>query len=123
MRPIDHFLSQADRLALSLKPGEVPGEESKSRLLFEFSSLVSPVTGREAAEDLFCRSLERHGPGALQKLGAMAAFLLGEYDDSMDLEKEDWEDLRETLEEVSEEIDLNTLTSLMGDLLSRGKLN
>jgi hypothetical protein len=89
----------------------------------EFSALASPVIGQEAAEDLFCRSQERHGAEVPQKLGAIAAFLLGEYDDPMGLEKDDWEDLRETLEEVSGEINLDTLTTLMGELLSRGKLN
>jgi hypothetical protein len=88
----------------------------------EFLALASPVIGREAAEALFARSRERHGAGAPEKLDAIAAFLVGEYNDSMGLEKGDWEDLRETLEEVAGEINLDTLTLLMGELLSRGKL-
>jgi hypothetical protein len=123
MRSIDRFVSQLDRLALSLKPGESPDKQTSSRFCAEFSSLVSPVIGHRAAADLFYQTLERSRPDtALQKLGAMAAFFLGEFEDTQSLDKEDLEDIRETLEEVSGEINLSTLTILMGELLARGKL-
>jgi hypothetical protein len=123
MRLIDRFFSQLDRAALSLKPGENPEGQTISRLCGEFSSLLSPVIGRDAGADLFYRTLERCEPApALQKLGAMAAFFLEEFEDTQSLDEEDLEDLRETLEEVSGDIDLNTLTTLMGELLARGKL-
>jgi hypothetical protein len=78
-----------------------------------------------AAADLYNRTLNRVPGGAgLQKLGAMAAFFLGDYDEeTMPLDKEDWEEIRGTLEDVSEEIDIKTLTGLMGELLSRGALD
>jgi hypothetical protein len=50
----------------------------------------------------------------------MAAFFLGEYDDSMSLGDEDWDDIRETLEEAAGEMEINTLTELMAELLKRG---
>jgi hypothetical protein len=40
----------------------------------------------------------------------------------MSLADDDWEDIRETLEEVAGEMNMDTLTALMGDLLSRGKV-
>lgn len=106
-------------------------------LVREFTSLISPVLGAPAAADLCRRTLDRldrpGGPANLQaanaaapylaRLGSTAAFLLGEYDDAFPLDEEDWQDIRETLEDVSGEMDLSTLTVLMGELLSRGKLN
>ncbi|GHV75166.1 hypothetical protein AGMMS49940_24680 [Spirochaetia bacterium] len=41
----------------------------------------------------------------------------------MPLEGDDWETIRNTLEDVSGEMDINTLTALMGELLSRGILD
>jgi hypothetical protein len=123
MRPIERFLSQLERLTLSLKPGENPDGQTASRLCAEFSSLTAPVIGREAAADLFYRTMERGKPGErMQKLGALAAFFLEEFEDTASLDEEDLENIRETLEEVSGEINLDTLTALMGELLSRGKL-
>jgi hypothetical protein len=118
MRPVDHFLSKADRASAL---------DRQTRLRFEqdFSALAAPVLGATAAADLYNRTLNRvPGNAALGKLGAMAAFFLGDYDEeTMPLEKEDWEEIRGTLEDVSEEIDIKTLTGLMGDLLSRGVLD
>ncbi|MDR3338386.1 MAG: hypothetical protein LBT16_14415 [Treponema sp.] len=95
----------------------------------EFSRLVSPVIGQSAAGDLnrlySTREAEKKDKShPLLKLGYIAAFFLGEYDDtSMPLDKEDWEEIRNTLEDVSGEIELNTLTELMGELVARGLLN
>jgi hypothetical protein len=127
MRPIEKFFSRLDRLALSLKPGESPDGQAVSRLCAEFSSLAAPVIGRDAATALFYRTMDRtRGKSrpdlSLQKPGAMAAFLLEEFEDTQLLDEEDLEDIRHTLEEVSGEINLDTLTALMGELLARGKL-
>jgi hypothetical protein len=125
MHPVDHFFSQLTRLEASLRPGVGLDAPAKERLRRDFSVLVGPVTGAPAAEQLFHRAwerLEKRG-GALTGFGALAAFFLGEFDDtSMSLEDDDWEDIRETLEEVSGEMDMDTLTALMGELLDRGKL-
>jgi hypothetical protein len=120
MRPVDHFLSKLDRVSPA-------AWDEGTRLRFErdFSALVAPVLGAAVAADLYNRVLDSAAPdAALRKLGFMAAFFLGDYDEkTMPLDKDDWDEIRGTLEDVSGEIDLATLTALMGDLLSRGVLN
>jgi hypothetical protein len=120
MRPVDHFLSKLDRVS------SAPWDD-QTRLRFErdFGNLVAPVLGAAVAADLYNRTLNSAAPDvALRKLGFMAAFFLGEYDEeTMPLEKDDWDEIRGTLEDVSGEIDLATLTALMGELLSRGVLD
>ncbi|GHU60549.1 hypothetical protein FACS189445_0140 [Spirochaetia bacterium] len=121
MRPIDHFFSKLASLESSLRvPASGLPPQDRRRLEQDFCRLIAPVLGAAAAADLCNRTLDR-GPGGLQKLGAMAAFFLGEYDGET-LEDEDWQEIRETLEDVSGDMDLNTLTSLMDELLSRGGL-
>jgi hypothetical protein len=118
MRPADHFLAKADR---------VSSLDSRTRSRFErdFIALAAPVLGAAVAADLYNRTLDRApADTALRKLGAMAAFFLGDYDgETMPLERDDWEEVRGTLEDVSEVIDIKTLTALMGELLSRDVLD
>jgi hypothetical protein len=125
MRPADHFLSLLSRHS----PGQGGFSRKSSEFDYlkrEFSSLVGPVLGRRRAEEFFERAgerIERDG-GSPLRLGAAAAFFLQEFDDrDMKLKEEDWEDIRETLNEASEEIDLEVLTKLMADLMERGKLH
>jgi hypothetical protein len=99
--------------------------ESMKRIAEDFSTLVGSVIGRIAAEDIYYRTLERNDvqSSALDKIISLAAFFLGEYDnDSMTLDGKDWEDIQETLEETSGEIDIDTLCVLMGELVSRHEL-
>jgi hypothetical protein len=122
MRPVDHFISQLDKLERSAQAPDAAGED---RLVREFAGLCAPVIGAAAAEDLCRVILDRltgPAPQPLRKIGFAAAFLLGEFDDSMDLDNDDWEDIRETLEDAAGDMNLETLTALMGELLSRGKL-
>jgi hypothetical protein len=126
LRPIDHFCAGLERTSLSLKRGESPDKKSAAHIAETFISLTGTVlgggtAGRERAEEIFYRALERCRNGSLEKIGALAAFFLGEYDDLMCLEDKDWEDIKETLEEASEEMNLDTLGALMGELVSRGK--
>jgi hypothetical protein len=127
MRPIDHFLSQLDRLESTRRSGGGLDEKLIQRLSQDFTVLAAPVIGESAAAELFEEALDRMesstAESSLAKFGALAAFLLGEYDDeTMELNDDDWSDIRETLEELSGEMDMDTLTALMGDLLARGKL-
>jgi hypothetical protein len=123
MRPVEHFLSQLDKM----ERGSPPAAEAAA--VRNFTELTAPVIGKDGARDL-CAALlevlrEKPGPGgrpAYLKLGYAAAFLLGEFDDSMTLDAEEWEEIRAALEEAAGEMDLNTLTALMGELLSQGKL-
>jgi hypothetical protein len=128
MRPIDHFIARVDRLAASLDGGGAagPDEGAVNLAAREFAALIAPVTGVSPAEGLALRMRDRAEKDAapsLRKMGYVAAFFLGEYDDaSMPLEAEDWREIRETIEDASEEIDIAVLTSLMDGLLSRGLL-
>jgi hypothetical protein len=125
MQPIDHFNSQLVKFESSIRPGQGLGKKDADFLEGEFVSLIAPILGQAEAVDLFRRTLERcqrAGPSSLGKIGAIAAFLLGEEGDDSVLDAEDWEDIKETLEDLSGEMDLDTLTALMGELLSRGKI-
>ncbi|MDR0655060.1 MAG: hypothetical protein LBG22_02000 [Treponema sp.] len=124
MRPADHFLSLLSRCSAGQDGSSLKSSEF-DYLKREFSSLVSPVLGRRCTEEFFERARERieQDGGSPSRLGAAAAFFLQEFDDrNMELKEEDWEDIRETLNEASEEIDLEILTKLMAALLERGKL-
>jgi hypothetical protein len=131
MKPIDHFFSQIDVVVRSFRGNNLifsdrEGQQSQDRLMNAFSSLTAPVIGKTAADDicLYClNKLEGENPESLQKLGFIAAFLLGEYDEnSMNLDSSDWNEIKDTLNDVSGEINLDTLTELLGDLLNRGVL-
>jgi hypothetical protein len=121
MRPVEHFLSLLDRLEQ-----EREREGTEDSLVREFVSLTAPVIGAIAAEDLCVAALDRSKAKrsrGYRKTGFIAAFLLEDFDDdSMELDEEDWEDIRKTLEDVSGEMGIETLTNLMGELLSRGRL-
>jgi hypothetical protein len=120
VRPVDHFLSKADRVSPSALD-----EQTRRRFERDFSALVAPVLGAATAADLYKRTIDRVDTDlALRKLGAMAGFFLGDYDETtMPLERDDWEEIRGTLEDVSEQIDIKILGALMGELLSRGVLD
>jgi hypothetical protein len=123
----DYFIARLDRLAASLKGGGGTGpadEQTWDQAEREFAALIAPVIGVSPTEGLAThirRRLENNTANSpLRKMGYIAAFFLGEYDDaSMPLEAEDWQEIRETIEDTSEEIDIATLTSLMDGLLSR----
>jgi hypothetical protein len=123
---INHFFSEIDALERSPKGAFPLDPRDREFLGRDFSQLLAPVIGGPPAEDLFYRTLDRvsrEEGGSLQKLGYKAAFFLGEYDDaSMTLDAEDWQEIKETIEDASEEINLVALTSLMDGLLSRGLL-
>jgi hypothetical protein len=126
MRPIDHFFSRLDKIKNADSAGILnPGAPQLEQLAGDFRELVGPALGRSTAEELFNRAVERIAGqpiSSLEKIGALAAFFIGEFDDTMVLEDADWEDIRETLEEISGEIDLDTLTRLMGELVSKHKM-
>ncbi len=131
MRPIDHLFSQIDSVIRSFRGNvldfsDKEGQQSKDRLMNVFSGLTAPIIGKTAASDMcfYCFDrLEGRHPEGLQKLGFIAAFLIGEYDDkTMELDAGDWSEIKETLEDISGEINMDTLTELLGELLNRGVL-
>jgi hypothetical protein len=121
MRLVERFLSQLDRME---RGGLRAGAEDA--LIRGFTDLTAPVIGRDRARDLCGALLEarrnKPGPGSVCKLGYAAAFLLGEFDDSMELDAGEWDEIRNTLEDAAGDMDLKTLTALMGELLERGRL-
>jgi hypothetical protein len=131
MTPIDHLFSQIDSAIRSFRGNPLAfsdreGQQVKDRLMNAFLNLTANVVGKNAASDLslYCiDQLEGKNPETLQKLGFIAAFLIGEYDDAtMQLNADDWNEIKETLEDVSGEINIDTLTELLADLLNRGVL-
>jgi hypothetical protein len=105
------------------------GPGTEETLARGFRELAAPVIGGDGARDLYGALLgilrEKAGTGgrpAYLKLGYALAFLLGEFDDSMELDAEEWEEIRGALEDAAGDMDLNVLTALMGELLFRGKL-
>ncbi|MDR0450474.1 MAG: hypothetical protein LBH26_04335 [Treponema sp.] len=125
MRPVERFLSLLERLEQARDSGSASA--SGDRLAREFVNLCAPILGAAAAKDLCAAAFERlkaKRPPACRKLGFIAAFLLDDFDDeSMELDDEDWKDIREALEDASAGMNLDVLTTLMGGLLSRGKLD
>jgi hypothetical protein len=141
----------SDRFLAQLAAIESGAAIDNKRISAEFISLVSPAIGRVSAANLASAYLFEKRPSSVPaaknadgksggihaedpaacrhilKLGYIAAFFLGQYDDdSMNaasrLEKEDWRNIRSILEEAAGDIDLNTLTLLMGKLLEQGAL-
>jgi hypothetical protein len=121
---LNHFFSTLESLERSLGSAPLnldPGDEEC--LGRDFSRLLAPVIG--AADTLFYRVMERirgKKPEALRTLGALAAFFLEEDEPSPALQEDDWREIQTALEDASGEMDLETLTRLMGKLLSGGKL-
>jgi hypothetical protein len=125
---IDRFIAQLDRLTASLKgdgdTGLAVSVQALDQAEREFATLITPIIGVSPAKNFAARirrRLEKNTANSpLRKMGYIAAFFRGEYDDtSRPLEAEDWQEIRETIEDASEEIDIAALTSLMDGLLSR----
>ncbi|WP_041396263.1 hypothetical protein [Gracilinema caldarium] len=125
MRPVEHFLSELNKRFQNHELLE-EGLET-DRLFISFSSLVTPVLGLQGSEELFKYWKDTYAhqmvPDYL-KLGFLAAFIVHEFDETtMDLAREDYEELRETLASVAEDVHIDTLTQLMSELVSRGYLD
>ncbi|MDR3276599.1 MAG: hypothetical protein LBT11_05250 [Treponema sp.] len=91
--------------------------------LSEFTPLLGPILGRDNATHLG-RRLMAACPETPLKLAYAAAFFLGTYNETaMPLTVNDWEEIRETLKAASNNMDLDTLTTLWDDLLSRDRLD
>jgi hypothetical protein len=123
MRASDHFYTELDLAARRNRGSTVSAAEEAS---YAFRRLVGPTVGEDTAEELFNWWLERHGGETPRwdKLGHIGAFILGDYDAAtMDLDQEDWEAIRDILSAAADELDLDVLSRLMSDLVSRGVLD
>ncbi len=125
MRPVEHFLSELNKRFQNNEPLE-EGIET-DRLFIAFSNLVTPHLGLQGAEELFKYwkdSYAAHGAPDYLRLGYIAAFIVNEYDEgSMTLTREDFEEIRDTLSSLADEMHIDTLTTLMAELVSRGMLD
>jgi hypothetical protein len=122
VRPVEHFLSRIDKF--ERRRGAVPEDPAAAeQLIRDFIGLIAPAIGKDAAGSLAGALMNQPaGEGRFLRLGYAAAFLLGEFDSTMELDAGAWEEIRAALEDASGEMDLTVLTALMGELLSRGKL-
>ena len=125
MREADHFYSELSGIARR-GANHSSTDDWKEAPKRAFSRLVDPIVGPVPAEELFRHWLGRHGSGdepRFEKLGHIASFILGDYDDAaMDLDADDWSAIRDIVSAEAEEMDLDELTRLMTDLVSRGAL-
>jgi len=124
MRTSDHFYSELNALERRNRgAAESKIAEDAAR---SFSALVAPLVGADLADEAFSYWLERYGradPPLYSKLGHIAAFFLDDYDDqTMDLGKEDWKALKDIVANAAEDLDIDVLSQLMTDLVSRGAL-
>lgn len=127
MTDLDKFASDADRvLSRALKPGATARAAATelSRLL------ASSVRGLEPLAEGFALIWERRfadslTPGnaraAVDWLVAAFAFLSDAFAPEMDFPDDDWEDIRELLSAEAEDLDMDTLTSMMTVIVERGK--
>jgi len=120
MRASEHFYSELDGIS----------RRNETKLDYAeraFAKLTAPVVGETASEELFRWWAERHAAAApfrWEKLGHLASFVLGDYDDStMDLDSDDWAAVRDIVSAEAEEMNLDDLTRLMAELVSRGALS
>jgi hypothetical protein len=124
MRESDHFYSELVQVARRNRGSLAAAIEEAS---LAFSQLVSSIVGADIADELFGWWQERYAGGAApqwEKLGHIAAFTLGDYDETtMDLDKDDWVAIRDILSGAADELDLDVLSRLMADLVSHGALD
>lgn len=71
-----------------------------------------PAESRNALQDAFAARLKADRTAALEWMGTVCSILLQDYDDSP-LPREDWEELRDILNEGAGEMDLDLLTYAM----------
>lgn len=120
MRASEHFYTELEGIARKANAEPSSAEHA-------FYRLTAPIVGEAAAEELFRFWEERHAAaGAIDwpKLGHLASFILGDYDDAtMDLNKDDWAAVRDIMSAEAEEMNLEDLTRIMADLVSRGALD
>jgi len=135
MRPADHIYSELEAIARSLQAAKARApEESQASTKSAFESVKTifmrqavPVLGESAASELFVWWSERYGTAdepRFDKLAHIASFLIGDYDDGkMDLDAQDWAYIRDSISAEAEEMNMDTLSRLMTDLVNRGALH
>jgi hypothetical protein len=127
MREADHFYSVLEGIRKRSRPGSGLRDAGEDEAKRAFERLVIPVTGDTVASELFRWWSEKYGAEdepRWERLGHIAAFVLGDFDDgTMELDADDWDAIRDAVAGEADDLDLDTLTRLMTDLVSRGVLD
>lgn len=121
MKAVDHFLSILER---NFSPNI---QDSDLQFLrHNFYTYSKPIIGSTGSASLFeywRKNYLQEDRASFMKLGYLAAFLMEEYEAvSMPLDQEDFLELRDTLNDAAEEMNMDVLTSLMSMLVSSGYL-
>jgi len=135
MRPADHMYAEIETIARSLQAAKARAPEksaASTRMAIDsanaiFMHLAVPILGESAASDDFAWWQERYGTAhepRFEKLAHIGSFLIGDYDsEKMDLDTDDWATIRDSISSEAEEMNLDTLSRLMTDLVERGALH
>ncbi len=121
MRPADHLYSELESLkSRSNSPMFRFADEAKHL----FSRTIKPFVGDVVTEELFAWWLTRHdGKRDPIALGHIASFILEGYDETQDLDLDDWRSIKDVFSAEAETIDLQILSRVMADLVERGALD
>jgi len=135
MRPADHIYSELELIAHSLQAAKARAPEKSAALIKSalesaktiFMRPAVPILGESAASELFAWWSDRHGSAdepRFEKLAHIGSFLIGDYDDEkMDLDTDDWVYIRDSISAEAEEMNMDTLSRLMTDLVNRGAMH
>lgn len=125
MQAIDKLKSDMDDWVR--RSGKAPGNKEFDALRATFARTV-PKVPDETLAALFATFLSRFGSGspdetakAIDWLAGVGSLLLSDYDGT-DFSREDWDEIRELVTIDSGEIDVDTLTYVLGQALEHGAL-
>lgn len=123
MQAIDRLKSDLDDWVR--RSGRAPGNREFDSLRDTFARSVPKVPGETMAA-LFTTFLSRYGSGgdeysaaAIDWLAGVGSLLLSDYDGTP-FTREDWEEIREIVTVDSGEIDMDTLSYVLGQALEHG---
>ncbi|HPE89302.1 MAG TPA: hypothetical protein P5298_08370 [Spirochaetia bacterium] len=123
MQAIDRLKSDLDDWVR--RSGRAPGNREFDSLRDTFARSVPKVPGETMAA-LFTTFLSRYGSGgdessaaAIDWLAGVGSLLLSDYDGTP-FTRDDWEEIREIVTVDSGEIDMDTLSYVLGQALEHG---
>jgi len=135
MRPADHLYSELEAVSHSLQAAKARAPEKSVASTISaidgaktiFMRLAIPILGESAASEIFAWWSGRYGTEnepRFEKLAHIASFLIGDYDSAkLDLDADDWVNIRDSISAEAEEMNMDTLSRLMTDLVDRGAMH
>lgn len=122
MRASEKIRSDLDRAFPASGSGTASARGAESARRFIAASLgFVPEASREAILDSFLSRLQSDRDAAVAWLGTLCGIFLQDYDGSA-LGLEDWEELRDIVNEGAGEIDIDLLTYVMSLVVDHGAL-